>query len=144
MAAAKQQQSKGLGLKDLYLITYNALCCLGWAYVLALGIPTFIASVTSSIGTSSLVESLKIAGRSVYAATPYTAGWSNEATPSLATVLMYVQSAAVLEIVHAALGLVRSPVFVTTMQVGSRIVALHMLSTCPSAQSEFCCCMLSF
>lgn len=48
-----------------------------------------------------------------------------------------MQSAALLEIVHAGLGLVRSPVFVTAMQVGSRIVALHMVSSSPKAQCEF-------
>lgn len=72
----------------------------------------------------------------MYFASPSTAGWSDESSPSLAFVLTIVQSAAILEIVHAALGLVRSPVFVTTMQVGSRIVALHMLNVSPKAQSK--------
>jgi hypothetical protein len=58
---------------------------------------------------------------------------------SLATVLTVVQCAALLEIVHAATGLVRSPVFVTSMQVGSRIVALHMVVNSVVAQSEFVC-----
>ena len=76
----------------------------------------------------------------MYFASPSTAGWSDESSPSLAFVLTIVQSAAILEIVHAALGLVRSPVFVTTMQVGSRIVALHMLNVSPKAQSKSLTC----
>lgn len=72
----------------------------------------------------------------MYFATPATAGLADETAPSLATMLTLVQSAAILEIVHAALGLVRSPVFVTMMQVGSRIVALHMINHSPTAQSK--------
>ena len=132
MAASK---SPSLGLKDLYLIVYNGLCSIGWAYVLFVGVPSFFSSVASS--DASIIDALKAAGSSVYFATPATAGFGDEVAPSLATVLFYVQSAALLEIVHAALGLVRSPVFVTTMQVGSRIVALHMVSSSPKAQSEF-------
>ena len=127
--------------KQLYLIAYNALCCLGWAYVLALGIPSAIASVTSSLdGGSSLLDAVKAAGANVYFATPSTAGWSDESSPSLAFVLKVVQSAALLEVLHSALGLVRSPVFVTTMQVGSRIVALHMVNASPKAQSKLVSC----
>ena len=127
--------------KQLYLIAYNALCCLGWAYVLALGIPSAIASVTSSLeGGSSLLDAVKAAGANVYFATPSTAGWSNESSPSLAFVLTVVQSAALLEVLHSAMGLVRSPVFVTTLQVGSRIVALHMVNASPRAQSKSVCC----
>ena len=83
-----------------------------------------------------MVDALKIAGSQLYYATPATAGWSDESSPSLAYVLTIVQSAAIMEIVHAVLGLVRSPVFVTMMQVGSRIVALHMVNTSPKAQSK--------
>ena len=132
--AATKSPPPSLGLKDIYLIFYNAACALGWAYVLVLGIPSFFNSVASS--DASLVDALKNAGSDMYFATPATAGWSDEAAPSLATVLTIVQSAAILEIVHAALGLVRSPVFVTTMQVGSRIVALHMVNASPKAQSK--------
>ena len=132
MAAAGKPPS--LGPKDLYLIVYNAACCLGWAYVLALGIPSLLASVAAS--DASLLDALKNAGSELYFATPATAGWSDESIPSLQFVLTLVQSAAVLEIVHAMVGLVRSPVFVTTLQVGSRIVALHMVNTSPRAQCE--------
>ena len=126
--------------KDIYLIQYNAFCCLGWAYVLALGIPTLVQSIAASMSSlssgTSFIEALKIAGGELYFATPATAGLAEESSPSLATMLTVVQCAAILEIVHAAVGLVRSPVFVTMMQVGSRIVALHMVTHSPKAQSK--------
>jgi hypothetical protein len=123
--------------KDIYLIQYNAFCCLGWAYILAIGIPTFVQSVISSTASgTSVIDALKLAGGQLYFATPVTAGLAEETEPSIATMLTLVQSAALLEIVHAALGLVRSPVFVTMMQVGSRIVALHMINHSPTAQSK--------
>ncbi len=124
--------------KDIYLMQYNAFCCLGWAYVLALGIPTLFQSIVASKSSSgtSYIEALKIAGGELYFATPATAGLAKESSPSLATMLTFVQCAAMLEIVHAAVGLVRSPVFVTMMQVGSRIVALHMVTHSPKAQSK--------
>ena len=144
MTASKSPspQAPSLGLKDIYLIAYNGMCCLGWAYVLMLGVPSIIVSVSSSVDSgsdTSLLEALKLAGSNLYFATPSTAGWSDESSPSLALALTIVQSAALLEIVHAAVGLVRSPVFVTAMQVGSRIVALHMINTSPKAQSKFIC-----
>ena len=146
MATTKTPAAPSLGLKDLYLIFYNALCCLGWAYVLVIGIPSLLTSISSSTSSGvSLLDAVKAAGSELYFATPATAGWSDESSPSLAYVLTVVQSAAILEVVHAALGLVRSPVFVTMMQVGSRIVALHMVNVSPKAQSKYICfyvCML--
>eukprot|EP00571_Detonula_confervacea_P000439 CAMPEP_0172315300 /NCGR_PEP_ID=MMETSP1058-20130122/24776_1 /TAXON_ID=83371 /ORGANISM="Detonula confervacea, Strain CCMP 353" /LENGTH=787 /DNA_ID=CAMNT_0013029355 /DNA_START=44 /DNA_END=2407 /DNA_ORIENTATION=+ len=136
MAAASKAPS--LGPKDIYLILYNAVCCLGWAYVLALGIPSLFNSVASSTSSgASLLDALKTAGNELYFATPSTAGWSDESSPSLAWILALVQGAAIMEIVHAAAGLVRSPVFVTAMQVGSRIVALQMVSASPKAQTQW-------
>jgi len=55
----------------------------------------------------------------------------------LSDTLTIVQSAALLEIVHAVMGLVRSPVKVTTMQVMSRIIALFAVNNSPSAQVQF-------
>lgn len=57
--------------------------------------------------------------------------------PSLASTLTIVQSAALLEIVHAAIGFVRSPVFITTLQVGSRIAALFALTQSPEAAHQW-------
>ena len=99
-----------LSPKDLYLVLYNLGCCLGWAYVLSIGVNTLI---TDGVSKSSLA--------SIYS------------QPGLADALTVVQSVALLEIVHAMIGFVRSPVFVTTMQVGSRIAALFAIVNSPEA-----------
>ena len=105
-----------LGPKDIYLILYNSACCVGWAVVLAGAIKTLVQ------GDGSIFENLS----NVYA--------------PVAEILTYSQSAALMEILHAALGLVRSPVLVTAMQVSSRIFALVAIVFAPSAQGE--CSML--
>jgi hypothetical protein len=127
-----------LGVKESYLISYNALCCLGWSYVLIVGIPSLFRSFSSSLYSGmSMTDALRIAGGSVYSSTPRTAGYTDEEGDlSLAFVLTIVQSMAVGEVVHAIAGLVRSPVFVTLLQVGSRIVALNMINSSPKAQGE--------
>lgn len=54
-----------IGIKEAYLLIYNGVCCLGWAYVLALGLPTlyrvFMAHVGSSSDGSGIGASLKFA-----------------------------------------------------------------------------------
>lgn len=100
--------------KDAYLIGYNAACCLGWATVWILGVVYLVNAV--------VVESTPLAQA---AAGVY---------PAVAIWLQLSQSAALAEIAHAALGLVRSPVSVTFMQVMSRIVALLAIVYAPSAQ----------
>jgi hypothetical protein len=102
--------------KDMYLIAYNSFCCAGWAVVLQ----TAVASLVSS-DEANLADSLS----NVYFAN------------GLATMLWYSQLAALLEIVHAAVGLVRSPVVVTAMQVMSRIVALVAIAYAPKAQGMY-------
>lgn len=99
-----------MSLKDLYLILYNLGCCLGWAYVLSIGVQTLINDGVSKATLSSIYVQ-----------------------PGLSNALSIVQSVALLEIVHAMIGLVRSPVFVTTMQVGSRIAALFAIVNSPEA-----------
>lgn len=100
----------------MYLILYNAVCCSGWATVLVLAIKTMVEMG----GGATLSDRLC----SVY-------------DGPLPDWLYYVQTAALLEIVHAMVGLVRSPVFVTTMQVGSRIAALNTMLYSPVSQDQF-------
>lgn len=57
--------------------------------------------------------------------------------PPLSPALIIVQSAALMEIAHSAVGLVRSPVIVTAMQVMSRIIALFAVVYSPAAQAHF-------
>jgi len=64
--------------------------------------------------------------------------------PGLAHTLVIVQLAAVLEIVHAAVGIVRSPVFVTSVQVGSRLAALFFVTFSPQAQGMLIYIIQSF
>jgi len=104
-----------MGLKDLYLVLYNSACCAGWAWILALAVPHVVASLAS----------------------PFDALASVYQVEGVASTLTLVQSAALLEIIHAGLGLVRSPIFVTAMQVGSRIVALHAIINSPESQVQF-------
>ncbi|KAL4519699.1 hypothetical protein Ndes2526B_g01727 [Nannochloris sp. 'desiccata'] len=80
-------------IKQAYLFTYNATLCCSWAYVLYLTFKTSLADDGSLPAIWKAVEfPLKIA-----------------------------QTAAVMEVIHAALGIVRSPVMVTATQVASRI-----------------------
>lgn len=103
-----------MGPKDIYLVAYNTACCLGWALVWKLAVESLVGSLTDQLP-------LKEALSSVYAST--------------ANALWYSQTAALLEIAHSMVGLVRSPVMVTVMQVMSRIVALIAIVYAPSAQS---------
>ena len=102
--------------KDLYLVAYNSACCVGWAVVWILTLASLYDSI---VGQS--IPPLQAAER-VYA--------------DVALWLQISQTAALLEIVHAALGLVRSPVMVTAMQVMSRIVALVAIVFAPTAQGK--------
>jgi very-long-chain (3R)-3-hydroxyacyl-CoA dehydratase len=111
-----------MGLKDLYLIAYNLLCCAGWAVVCKTAVTSIVVDLSDShtYTLASVVQALA----DVYKA------------PHLAQVLWYSQMAALLEVVHALLGFVRSPVLVTAMQVASRIVALVAVTYSTSARGE--------
>jgi very-long-chain (3R)-3-hydroxyacyl-CoA dehydratase len=104
------------GPKEVYLLVYNSLCCLGWALVLKLAMQTLVRDIPQV----SLAEALA----DVYS------------TEGLAMLLTYSQVAAVLEIVHSAIGVVRSPVMVTFMQVSSRIVALFAIINSLESQGK--------
>ena len=75
-----------------YLILYNAASAAGWAYVLFLAVTGLAAEKTPTEAWATFGEALTL-----------------------------VQSTMALEIVHALLGFVRSPVFVTALQVSSRL-----------------------
>jgi hypothetical protein len=104
----------GLSGKDGYLVLYNICCCAGWALVISSAIQTLVDNGISKDSLSMIYDA-----------------------PGLASTLTYVQCAALLEILHAAIGFVRSPVFVTAMQVGSRIAALFAVTHSPAAQHQF-------
>jgi len=76
-----------------YLILYNVAQTVGWSYIMATGTRSYLDNNGSPAKLYSAVESP----------------------------LQIFQTLAVLEVVHAALGLVRSNVFVTAFQVASRV-----------------------
>lgn len=76
-----------MSVKTAYLSLYNAASMAGWAYVLALSAQHFQAGGKPEGLYGAIEEPLKI-----------------------------VQTTAILEIAHAALGLVRSPVATTAIQ----------------------------
>lgn len=87
----------GFGPKEAYLTLYNFACALGWAYVLYLGTTVLLA------------DGIPCCHHEVYAGLAQV--YNNP--PYLKETLIIVQCAALLEIVHSAIGLVRSPVVVT-------------------------------
>jgi len=95
-------------MSQAYLFLYNAAQTVGWSYLL-------FQSVSHLSGGGGLEE--------LYGATSLT--------------LQVFQTAAILEIIHAALGLVRSSVMVTLQQVFSRVyVTWAILALCPPSQSS--------
>ncbi|KNE63743.1 hypothetical protein AMAG_08829 [Allomyces macrogynus ATCC 38327] len=87
-------------LQRAYLLAYNGISFAGWAWILTRTIQTLVAGVPPS---------------GLYAVVGHD--------------LRHVQTLAAFEIVHALLGLVKSPLFTTTTQVFSRLlivwVTLH-------------------
>lgn len=83
-------------LKTSYLVGYNGVMCAGWAMLLA-----------------------KVAQH--YAA----GGAASTLYPVVSKLLCVVQTGALLEVLHALVGLVRSPVLTTMLQVASRLFVLY-------------------
>lgn len=114
--------------KDMYLIVYNLSCCAGWLLILV--------SALQSLANDIPQDGLKGSLANVYANGDIAIQVSSSIN-SLGDLLFFTQSAALLEIVHAAVGLVRSPVVVTAMQVMSRIVALVAVTYSSKAQTQW-------
>mmetsp|Transcript_29590 Transcript_29590/g.47073 ORF Transcript_29590/g.47073 Transcript_29590/m.47073 type:complete len:776 (+) Transcript_29590:85-2412(+) len=93
-------------MSKAYLLFYNLASAIGWALVLFL-----------------IIQSLQ-SGDS-----------GKELWQRLSTTLIIVQSAAFMEILHSALGMVRSPIVPVVMQVGSRLAVVYMYMI-PSSASN--------
>eukprot|EP01032_Pedospumella_encystans_P033196 gene33196-37505_t len=94
------------GLALVYLLAYNLACCAGWAYVL------FIC--VKHIRAETIADT-----------------WSEVELP-----LKIVQTAAVLEVLHSMVGLVKSPWATAFMQVFSRVWTLWaIMDTTDAAQT---------
>ena len=111
----------------MYLIVYNLSCCAGWFLILVSAAQSLVNDIPKDGVTEALANVYGNADIVLEIPT---------VTNSLGDLLFFTQSAALLEIGHAAVGLVRSPVMVTAMQVMSRIVALVAVTYSPTAQSE--------
>ncbi|CAH0478146.1 unnamed protein product [Peronospora belbahrii] len=100
-------------LLKLYLVIFNAASCAGWAYVLYLTVTT----VLKTYGDDQVAQNT----------------WDVVSFP-----LKVVQTMAVMEIVHAALGFVRSPLGSTLMQVSSRLWLVWIINVlCPVSRYQF-------
>lgn len=105
----KDGKKKGVvgQLIDAYLFYYNLACCIGWAVVLKISLE-HIQTLSFETNWGSVEAMLKI-----------------------------VQTAAVMEIFHAIIGFVRSPVGTTFMQVFSRVWTLWaVMHISPEAQTS--------
>ncbi|RXW14302.1 hypothetical protein EST38_g11548 [Candolleomyces aberdarensis] len=134
-AASKPPKSTPTPVK-VYLVAYNALSAVGWAYVLTLVLVhlfdldgksgSFTAVPKSTAGffsrilpfldskTGAVQSNLPPWLKPIHTRATTTYGRAGAATA-------FVQSFAALEVLHAALGWVRSPVPTTAMQVASRL-----------------------
>jgi very-long-chain (3R)-3-hydroxyacyl-CoA dehydratase len=119
-----------MSLKDSYLILYNTVCAFGWAIVWFLTVVS-IVNYHYENHDRPMVNNIMNAFANVYNDPTYGA--------YLPLTLSIVQSAALMEIIHALFRLVRSPVLVTSMQVMSRIVALVAIYFSSQAQSKSIC-----
>eukprot|EP01123_Difflugia_compressa_P010125 TRINITY_DN3612_c0_g1_i1.p1 TRINITY_DN3612_c0_g1~~TRINITY_DN3612_c0_g1_i1.p1 ORF type:complete len:747 (-),score=149.79 TRINITY_DN3612_c0_g1_i1:76-2283(-) len=98
-----------MGVVKQYLILFNALSALGWAYVLVSALQNYTASV------------------------PVDKFWN-----SYGYIVIVVQSLATLEIFHSLLSIVPSPFLTTFLQVSSRLALTWFITpNSPSAQHHF-------
>ncbi|GIL43270.1 hypothetical protein Vafri_1057 [Volvox africanus] len=94
---------------NAYLFLYNAALVLGWGYCLYLTVDTILVKHGTTVDLWKVVE-----------------------LPLKAS-----QTAAIMEVVHSAVGLVRSPVAITGMQVASRLWILWgIINLAPSEATQ--------
>lgn len=95
-------------MANTYLLVYNASLAAGWAYVAFL-----------------------------VANTVYNGGWTREVYETVSLPLKVAQSAAIAEVFHSVLGVVKAPFFTTFIQVLSRYWALWgIVEVAPEATSS--------
>ena len=94
-----------------YLVAYNLLSTLTWSYLLFLTLQHILSPSPSAV-LSPLVFNHDFAPLHRQLTKTYAA---------VGPVVVYVQTTAVLEVIHVLLGWVRSPLSTTVMQVSSRL-----------------------
>ncbi|TMW69511.1 hypothetical protein Poli38472_001667 [Pythium oligandrum] len=103
-------------LLNLYLLAYNAVSAAGWAFVLYLAATTVWASYEQGKDVEAIAR----------------ATWNAVEWP-----LKIVQTMAAMEIIHAALGFVRSPLGSTLIQVSSRLWLVWAINElCPISRYQ--------
>ena len=127
--AIKGHSTQALSPVKLYLVAYNAISTVLWGYILVLTIshiltpPSVVPSKPSFRAPLSLSRifsnTSSVLPRPITSFIDRLAGGASY--KDLGKWTQYVQTLAVLEVVHAALGFVRSNVGVTGMQVASRL-----------------------
>lgn len=113
----------GLTPVKLYLVAYNLVSAALWGYVLVLTVAHFLEEPTVGEKVSNFVKFF--AGPSSLLPDPikhFVTRLSGAYDyKHLGAITKWTQTLAALEVVHAATGLVRSPVGTTAMQVASRL-----------------------
>ncbi|KAF0698799.1 Aste57867_10588 [Aphanomyces stellatus] len=97
-------------IKTGYLVAFNVASCIGWTYILMETCRTLYKEENVTLASAKLWAHVEIS-------------------------LKIVQTLAILEVLHAMVGLVRSPVTSTAMQVSSRLFNVWViLVLCPDAR----------
>lgn len=104
-AKGDSKAKKSLGLGDFYLILYNVVLAGGWLYILL--------KVNEVIKTWKTTEDIMTA-KNLY--------------NNIEFILQVFQTAALLEVVHAATGLVKSNAILVFLQVLSRITVVWLIT----------------
>ncbi|KAK4053589.1 hypothetical protein OIO90_003828 [Microbotryomycetes sp. JL221] len=145
--AKRTSSSKGLSPVKLYLILYNAVNALLWLSVFVLLVAHLVhgQAANTVVGRFKLIVDKLV--KDVTNSTKHKAAYEHDklvgrlstAYDSVGDIVKAVQTLALLEIVHSALGLVRSGLLTTLMQLSSRIFVVWYV--CPfypeNAQSPF-------
>lgn len=124
-----------------YLLAFNALSAAAWGYLLYLTVWFIVTPRTAAETLGN--PSWTILGQKATGTPP--GSWLAKAADHLSgaydfhglgEATKYVQTLAVMEVVHAALGLVRSPVGTVASQVASRLWTVWgVVEMCPSVSS---------
>ena len=97
-----------------YLIFYNSASCLGWLYFLYVSMSHFILHAEKSSEPEGFAARLLSTAPEAASTLHSVAGGT----------LVILLAAAGLEVVHALMGFVRSPVGTTALQVSARLIVL--------------------
>jgi len=136
VAPAKKRSSSGTAV-HYYLIAYNVLSFIGWSYILGHAVyheaSGYWAPATVRLKSqiTSLLRAISPSAPSLMTSATLNylfPSWLHPLTIQASTMyaavgleVKIIQSFAILEVLHAALGWVKAPIGTTVMQVGSRL-----------------------